>query len=169
MLNSAPLGTPTMEGIMRPTTNRLLSASIGLGALGLVAVASVQSGAAPPVTPPVQLQHWIQSTPNRAMAPCPLSAPAATADVPFFAFAPHPMASCLLAGPFDWSNHKWYVQHMQGVVTAELPTPHEVLRVCTADAVRDDGNVPFEGPCRTKNGVGPHGCEVCRIADIPEK
>ncbi len=154
---------------MRPMTNRLLSASIGLGALGLVAVVSVQSDAAPPVTPPVELQKWIQSTPNRAMAPCPLSASAGTAGVPFFGFASHPMASCLLAGPFEWNGNKWYVQHMQGVTTDELPAPHEVLRVCTAAAIRTDGNVPFSGPCRTKDGVGPRGCETCRIAGIPQK
>jgi hypothetical protein len=34
---AALLGTPTMEGIMRPTTNRTLLASLGIAALGIVA------------------------------------------------------------------------------------------------------------------------------------
>ena len=72
---------------MHPTTDRLLFASLGIAGLGLAALGAVQSGAQP-TTPPVQLQKWILSVPNRAMAPCPLTAAAGTPDVPYFGFAP---------------------------------------------------------------------------------
>ncbi len=150
---------------MHLTTNRTLLASIGLAALGLTAIASVQSSAQP-TPPPVQLQKWIQSVPNRAMAPCPLTAAAGTAEVPYFGFAPGiAMQSCLLDGPYDWDGKKWYIQRMQGVNTP----PREVVRVCSPSAVRTDASIFVAGPCRTTKGAGPRGCEICRVAGVPEK
>ena len=150
---------------MHPRTNWTLLASMGLAALGLTAIGSVQSDAQP-VTPPVQLQKWIQSVPNRAMAPCPLTAAAGTPEVPYFGFAPGiAMQSCLLDGPSDWDGKKWYIHRMQGV----NDPPREVVRVCSPSAVRTDGTIFFAGPCRTTLGAGPRGCEICRVANVPQK
>src|SRR5437773_6624863 len=89
--------TPIAEGIMRLKTNRLLCASVGLGALGLAAVASVQSAAQPENPEAANVATWIQSAPNRALISCPASKAVETADNPWFGFGklPNPvMASC---------------------------------------------------------------------------
>ena len=64
-----------------------------------------------------------------------------------------------------WGGNKWYIQRMQGV---NNPRPREIIRVCSPAAVRTDATAFFAGPCRSQMGAGPRGCEICRVAGVPQ-
>jgi hypothetical protein len=147
---------------MRPTTSRTLLASFGIAALGLAALASVASKAQPQTPQAANVATWVQATPNRAPVSCPLAAAAGTADAPYFGFANLPQ-SCLLDGPYAWNGKSWFVQRIKGIKDSSGKLI-DVIRVCTAAAVDPSRTSHFSGPCRTVNGAGPKGCEVC-VAD----
>src|SRR6476469_5742168 len=108
---------------MRPTTNRTRLASIGFAALGIAAIAAVQSYAEPPQ--PLQSSNiatWVQSTPDRALVSCPTSG-LPTDSTPFFNWA-RPITTCLLDGPYSWNGNKWWVQRVKGVA----PDGHDLIR-----------------------------------------
>ena len=153
---------------MRPTINRLLSASIGLGALGLAAVASVQSyAAAPPAGSGAQsaapnVSSWVQITPATRLVSCPRVAAAGSANTPFFDFA-RTFVTCEVDGPYAWNGNPWYIQRLTGVA----PDGHDVIRACTPAAISTNPDPPFfKGPCGTKDGAGPLGCETCRVGKV---
>ena len=151
---------------MRPMTHWTLLASLGIAALGIAAVASVQSAAEPQNTESANVATWIQSVPNHAMVACPASQPLGTPANPWFGFGnlPNPvMASCLEDGPYTWSGNVWYLQRIKGFQFTD--GTQDSIRVCTQAAV--GGTSHFPGPCRTKDGAGPKGCELCVKGGVP--
>jgi hypothetical protein len=151
-----------MEGIMRPTTNRTLLASLGIVALGIVAAASVQSNAEPQNPESANVATWIQSAPNQALIACPASKLVETAAAPWFGFgvlANPVMASCSEDGPYTWGGNLWYLQRIKGFQFTDGTM--DAIRVCTPAAVEPGRTSHFTGPCHTKDGAGPRGCELC--------
>jgi hypothetical protein len=146
---------------MRLTTNPFLFATFGLGALGLAAVAQTQNPQA------ANVSAWIQSTPNRAMLDCPASKATETAQNPWFGFGKltNPMmASCMEDGPYSWSGNLWYVQRLKGFEFTD--GTKDAIRVCSPAAVDLGRTSHFAGPCRTKDGAGPKGCELCVVGGV---
>ena len=147
---------------MDPNTSRLIAGPLGCAALGLVAIAAVQTDAQPNPPSSPDLKRWVQSTPNHALPHCPLSAGAATAGAPYFQFVTVPQ-TCLIDGPYKWRAKEWFVQRMY----VGNP-PHDVIRVCSKSAIHSNQNQFVPGPCRTAKGAGPKGCEICRISGVPQ-
>lgn len=145
---------------MRPTTNRTLQASLGIVALSIVAATSVQLDAQPRNPEASNIATWIQSTPNQALIACPASKMVETPAAPWFGFGklPHPvMSSCSEDGPYTWGGELWYLQRIKAFEFTD--GTKDAIRVCTPAAV--DGKSHFAGPCHTKDGAGPNGCELC--------
>jgi len=155
---------------MRPTTNRTLQASLGIAALGIVAAASVQSNAQPQNPEAATVATWIQSAPNQSLIACPASKAVETAAAPWFGFGvltSPVMASCSSDGPYTWNGHPWYLQRIKAFqFTGE--GPKDAVRVCSPDAVDLTRTSHFVGPCRTKDGVGIRGCEICVKGGEPQ-
>ncbi|WP_156029980.1 hypothetical protein [Sphingomonas sp. URHD0057] len=153
---------------MRPITNRTLLASIGIAALGIAAIGSVQSAAQPQNPEAANVATWIQSVPNRALIACPASKAVETPDNPWFGFgqlANPVMASCLEDGAYTWNGNRWYLQRIKGFVFTD--GTKDAVRVCSPAAVDPDRTSHFPGPCRTKDGAGPKGCELCVRGGVP--
>jgi len=145
---------------MRPTTKRTLQASFGIAVLGLVAAASVQSIAEPQNPEAATISTWIQSAPNQGLIACPASKMVETAAAPWFGFGklPNPvMASCSSDGPYTWGGEAWYLQRIKAFEFTDGTM--DAIRVCTPAAVGGTSHHP--GPCQTKDGAGPNGCELC--------
>jgi hypothetical protein len=150
-----------MEGIMRLATNRtLLASSLGIAVLGIVAGAAVQSDAQPQNPEAANVATWIQSAPNHGLIACPASKLVETAAAPWFGFGklPNPvMASCSEDGPYTWAGETWYLQRIKAFEFTDGTM--DAVRVCSPAAVGNTSH--FAGPCQTKDGAGPNGCELC--------
>ncbi len=154
---------------MHPTTNRTLLASIGIAALGIAAVASVQSAAQPQNPEAATVATWIQSAPNHALIACPASKAVETPDNPWFGFgrlANPVMASCSEDGPYTWSGNLWYLQRIKAFEFTD--GTKDAIRVCSPAAVDPNRTKHFPGPCRTNDGAGLKGCEICVKGGVPQ-
>ena len=154
---------------MRPTTNPTLLASLGIAALGIAAFASVQLGAQPQNASAANLATWIQSAPNHALVACPASKAFETVDNPWFGFgvlANPIMASCSEDGPYSWAGNVWYLQRIKAFQFTD--GTKDAIRVCAPAAVEAHRTSHFAGPCRTNDGAGPNGCELCVKGGVPQ-
>lgn len=81
--------------------------------------------------------------------------------------------SCTQEGPFKWGERKWYIQRMfrQYLVPAEggqVTAEQRVVRVCSLDAVIEEGGKPLIAPCeRYDKETGPKGCARCMVDPTP--
>ena len=155
---------------MHPIHSRLMYASLGLCAVGLTVLTAFHSEAQPPLAlPPMppaspDLAGWVSSTPNRALPRCPYNPASPSPNAPYFAFVKTP-TTCLIDGPYKWRGENWFVQRMYVSDPANTP-PHDVIRVCSKSAIHKDPNEFVRGPCNTKKGAGPFGCEICRVKGV---